>query len=304
MSELYDQVAALDKGIADRWKAQTGDNPKHELTADDINAIVSPLFKRKKQKGEYTITHQQAEAIVKLAQTTSFGKGGVDRLKYWVQLADGQDSLEMHAVASDAELAPIFSAVAMANSILFVSPGSRIGYGAHQYMVIAQLIRDRKILVYKADIGQLQNLTAIRGRYQTDSNKLYLYIDQGDPKFKPTVVHEATHAIQDWLDVPMRNHFSEADAWIAQMSVTDDRDFDDKFVDTAFAASRIVRDRKAILTNKDWQKAYDAAVKAYDAAHDDGWQMKTNTQAGESENAQYDKILDAIEAAANPCDEY
>jgi hypothetical protein len=106
------------------------------------------------------------------------------------------------------------------------------------------------------------------------------------------------------LDVPMRNHFSEADAWIAQMSVTDDRDFDDKFVDTAFAASRIVRDGKAILTNKDWQKAYDAAVKAYDAAHDDGWQMKTNTQAGESENAQYDKILDAIEAAANPCDEY
>jgi len=83
MSALYDQVAALDKGIADRWKARTRDNPGHKLTPGDIDAIVSPMLKKSDlQRGAARITEKQAEAIVALVRATNFDKGGVDRLHH------------------------------------------------------------------------------------------------------------------------------------------------------------------------------------------------------------------------------
>ena len=44
VSELYKTVFKLDPGIAGRWKQQTTDDPKHELTAADIVMIVGPLL--------------------------------------------------------------------------------------------------------------------------------------------------------------------------------------------------------------------------------------------------------------------
>ena len=49
------------------------------------------------------------------------------------------------------------------------------------------------------------------------SNLNYFMIYGMDPrKRRPTIVHEATHTIQDWEDVTSLAHHSEADAFIAQ----------------------------------------------------------------------------------------
>lgn len=55
------QIAALDKGVADRWKVRTHDNGQHKLTPADVDSIISPLLKTEK-KASAKITEKQAEA--------------------------------------------------------------------------------------------------------------------------------------------------------------------------------------------------------------------------------------------------
>lgn len=293
MSALYDQVAALDKGVADRWKAQTHDNPKHGLTADDVDAIISPLLKTK--KGTAKISKAQAEAIVTLLRGTTFAKGGLDRLRFWIQFAERSIALDLRGLFDD-ELTPIYHALAIGAHISFTSPGTKIAYAPHDYMATVQLIKQDKIMVFKAEMSDLTIFTQKDGEYRSNLNMLIIYSKIDSDAFTQTVVHESTHAIQDWRDVTTRRRFIEADGYIAG-STTVDEPFDGELQLAAFKASRFVNERKALSGNKDWQKAYENVVKAYDATHSDGDEIVRETETGETESTQYQSILDAIDKA-------
>ena len=114
------------------------------------------------------------------------------------------------------------------------------------------------------------------GEYRSDFNMLIIYRKLDSDAFTATVVHEATHAIRDWRDVRTRTHFNEADAYIAA-NTTLDEPFDGALQTAAFRASRFVIERKAQPGNKDWQKAYENVVKAYDATHSDGTNLTAKT---------------------------
>ena len=43
-SKFYDELAALDRGIAGRWKARSRGNPKYKLKPKDVEAILDPLL--------------------------------------------------------------------------------------------------------------------------------------------------------------------------------------------------------------------------------------------------------------------
>ncbi|MGA2648535.1 MAG: hypothetical protein ABSF15_27955 [Candidatus Sulfotelmatobacter sp.] len=293
MSALYDEVAALDKGVADRWKARTQDNPGHKLTPGDVDAIISPLLKTK--KGPPKITKTQAEAIVTFVRATDFAEGGLDRLRFWVRFAEDSIALDLRPLIADDELSPINNALAIASHISFTSPGTKITYAPHDYMAIAQLVKQRKIMVFQAEMSDLSMFTKNDGEYRSDFNMLIIYRKLDSDAFTATVVHEATHAIRDWRDVRTRTHFNEADAYIAA-NTTLDEPFDGALQTAAFRASRFVIERKAQPGNKDWQKAYENVVKAYDATHSDGTNLVSDTDIGESD--QYKAILDAIDKAA------
>jgi hypothetical protein len=61
MSKFYDELAALDRGIANRWKARSHDNPDFRLQPKDIEVILDPLMQPKGM-----IKETQVEAIEKL----------------------------------------------------------------------------------------------------------------------------------------------------------------------------------------------------------------------------------------------
>jgi hypothetical protein len=297
MSALYDQVAALDKGIADRWKLRTHDDPKHKLSPGDIDAIVSPLLKAEKKEGRPFITQKQAEAIVALVQVTNFSQGGLDRLRFWVQFAEASIALDLRPLVSSDELSPIYKALAVASNFSFSSPGTNIAYAPHHYMGIAELIKEVKITVFQAEISDLRVLTKEDGEYRSDFNMLIVYDKLNDSAFTQTIVHETTHAIQDWLDVKTQRRFAESDAYIAGAATQDKQMFAGQLSDASFKASRFVIDGKALPSNKGWLNAYDAVVKAYDAAHSDGRELLIETEKGETESDQYKVIVDAIDKA-------
>lgn len=299
MSALYDQVAALDKGIADRWKGRTRDNPGHKLTPGDIDAIMSPLLKKADlRRGTARITEKEAEAIVTLVRTTNFDKGGVDRLRYWVQLAQDSLALDLKALVTADELAPIHQALAIAANFSFSSPGTKVNYAPHHYIGISELIKQSKINVFQAQMSDLGVLTDDEGQYYSNFNILIVYDKLDNNAFKATVVHETTHSVQDWLDVRTQRRYSEADAYIAEAATMDKLTFRGDLMAAAFRASRFILDRKAVVSNKDWNDAYGKVVKAYDATHTDGGDLQTNKASGESEGAQYQVILDAIDKTA------
>ena len=300
LSALYDQVAALDKGIADRWKAQTHDNPHHKLTAADVNVIVSPLLKgmAAAKKDRVFITEKQAEAIVTLVQATDFAPGGLDRLRFWVQFAEDSIALDMKPLVTSDQLSPIHNVLAVGSKFSFTSPGTHIVYAPHHYLGISKLIKDNKISVFEVDISELWKLTKDSGLYMSDSNMFFVYEQLSNPAATSTIVHEATHAIQDWLDVVSQRRFAEADAYIAGSATMTEPMLEGDLAAAAFAASRLVITGKATPANKDWQKAYDQTVKAYDAGHSDGRELMNNATKGETESAQFKVIIDAIDQQA------
>jgi hypothetical protein len=206
--------------------------------------------------------------------------------------------LDLKPLVTADELAPVHQALAIAASFSFSSPGTRLNYAPHHYVGISDLIKKSKISVFQAQMSDLGVLTKDEGIYYSNSNILIVYDKLDNAAFTATVVHETTHAVQDWLDVRTQRRFSEADAYIAQAATMDKLLFSGDLSGAAFRASRFILDRKAVVSNKAWNDAYSKVVKAYDKTHTDGGDLQTNKASGESESAEYQLILDAVDKSA------
>ena len=80
------------------------------------------------------------------------------------------------------------------------------------YLGIAELVRNYQISVLKSQIGGLQKIINPNAAYRSSGDYLYIYYDANLTLQKTFVVHEATHAIQDWTDVNFLIHDEETDA--------------------------------------------------------------------------------------------
>src|SRR5262249_51469655 len=124
-----------------------------------------------------------------------------------------------------------------------------------------------------------------------------------DPRVRSrALVHEGTHIIQDWEDVTSLAHHNEADAFIAEgvsdlTLYPDSRDPDDGDVEkTALAAAKMVIDKTAIDSNKDWQKAYKNVVTAVGGRYKKYGQRVTKVEKdeGASERTKFNELLQQI----------
>ena len=271
-TSFFDDLKLLDPGVANRWKARSHGDPKFVLDGPDVDAIVQPMI-----HNLGTITQLQAAALAKLVVEVKFTAGGTAVLRVWLSFAqsDGRFIPAAEPLTNAADLKPIFNALGMGtvSFINFVSPGSGLTYAPSGYIAIQQLITRRAIIVLEVKISGLEQKAdlPIRAQYRSDINKLFVYQSLTPAEETVTVVHECTHAIQDWRNVRSLMKFTEADAFIAgAIADLSRRDgtvvFVGPIIDKAVEAARIVIKGPAVPSNKAWTDAYAAVVSAIEAS--------------------------------------
>ncbi|NOT85067.1 MAG: hypothetical protein HOP02_09910 [Methylococcaceae bacterium] len=283
MSDLYDVVVALDRGIADRWKVQTRDDTTHRLNARDIKKILFPLLKQNSD-----ISEKQIQAIVALGEVTNLTADGVAELRLFVGLAEASMKFDGQPLVTPEQLKPVYEALGMAvtSRIRFTSPGTGITYTAGDYAAIITLIEQQKIIVLKYEIGRLANISPKSAEYSSSFNILHIYANPSAKEATGTIVHEATHAIKDWKDVICLVKYAEADAFIAEAIVLDVLGVSiegDNLLQAALDAAKFVISQKADAKNKEWLSAYNNLVKliSQDEIYKKTAELRKNCRKGE-----------------------
>lgn len=302
MSKFYDKLAALDRGIADRWKARSGDNLKYKIKPKDVMAILDPL----KSKG--SISEKQVEAINKLMERDCTDEAlAVIQIfvKFGVQAGLFQQG--GNVLVTPDQLRPITNALGagMTGKIAFKSPGTNFSYVPGHYQAVQSLVSKSKIGVLEVRLHGLEILGHVDtlGEYQSNMNRLFIFAGRPPAETAMTIVHEVTHAIQDWQDISAKGKYIEADAYIAgavadiaqgekaTTALAGHRPFS-----TALAAARLVVAGKANAGGASWTQSYKAVVAEIEQL--DGYK-KTNEQMfpgpekgeGTGEKDQMDAIL-------------
>src|SRR5262245_23999543 len=159
MSKLFDDLTALDKKIADRWKIRTRDNDKHVLSVKDVDYILDDVIKSARTTD---ITEKQGSAIVMLANASIAANAeksapAIDRITYYVNIWEKAFRLNLKAFVRDDELRPIadFLRNGAVSKVIFKSPGTNISYTPFDYMAVGKLILKRDVTVFQSMTGGL-----------------------------------------------------------------------------------------------------------------------------------------------------
>ena len=306
MSKLFDDLAALDKKIADRWKIRTRDNDKHVLSAADVDFILADVIKSARTTD---ITEKQGSAIVMMYNASvaaNAAKSGAafDRIVYYVNIWEKAVCLNMQPIVAVEDLLPIadFLRHGVVSRVIFKSPGTNISYAPFDYIVVGQLILNRDVKVFMSKTGGLSALADVSGEYWHEENFFMIY--NMDPRARRlNIVHEGTHIIQDWQDVSSFAHHNEADAFIAQavaeLTLYPDAPETDDVSKTALAAAKMVIDKTAMDSNKAWQTAYKNVVTAVGHVYKKYGLRIDHVKKGEgaSERTKYKELLREIAMA-------
>jgi hypothetical protein len=305
-SPFYKELATLDRGIADRWASTTNDGKVVKVTAKMVDDIFLPVLKSGK------ITENQAKAIIHLAASGTLDNSAMLELVAVVRVADDHGELEEGAsmvLAKDDDLKDVYRAIVQGTgNINFISPKSNIQYIPSYYLTIKWLIEYKQIHVYRVKDAGLRRFARLNlGVYRSDSNRLFLYDNLTPAEQSEVTVHEATHAIQDWLDLKVKTKFAEADAFICGAVADRTLGFKPTIITSgaidpaaeAALAAQFVVDKKAVSSNKAWLSAYDRVVKAiekhpaYAKAKDKELQTVEKGE-GDSEKKRFKAVLDAL----------
>ena len=298
MGEIFDRAAALDRSIAERWKTRTREDTRRPLTSGDLDFIVGPSFSPARR-----ITEAEGKAMVTIFQECTFAAGAFDRLVFYVERGRNADNLNMVTLTTDEELAHVYAALGhdVVGKILFKSPGTRLTYAPFDYIGVRDLIAQRHVTVRMSKLGGLARAAKAAGTYMSTRNHLNLYDEDVEPTVRLlNVVHECTHAVQDWKDMRATIRAREADAFIAA-AVAEHAlrgelhliDLDEE--DTTIArAAHFIRKGNADENNRAWLDAYEAVAKIMDKYYAYST-MQTNWA---SEGGREKTIFDAILSSA------
>jgi hypothetical protein len=305
MSDLFNTVFALDPGVADRWKKRTKDDPNQKLTAADIDAIVGPLLSNKNK-----ISEGQGNAIVELMQSPRFTKQAFDRLKKYYAEArkDVRSHFDVQILKGDA-LKPVYAALGHATigKIMFKSPGTNISYSPGDYRAVADVIRDELIDVYEIRIGELMRMDNEVAFFVSGAENLFVYKRRTPREMALSIVHEATHVIQEKRSSGDLIQFLEADAFLAQAITLLTFNSGNPLhlgpiVDAAqIAASWVYWQHQMTDKNqKHWQDNYQDIVTAVAEVYPDATQRDNGLRSSAANNkyfndyAKLDGVLEAI----------
>ena len=295
MGELFTVVARHDQRLAERWKARTGENIHRELQPEDIEFIIGPIF-----QGKLEITQQQGQAIIALLEPLRVSVPAVKRLRALVDGAESLNRWRLEPLVTDDELRPVYTALGqgVVSKIRFKSPGTGVTYAPFDYLAIANLMKEKKIAVYESKVGGLTLFASSRGYYTSTKNQLVFHEFRNPDKRTALIVHEVTHAIQDWRDIRSRRRFTEADAFIAEAVVTrtqrGNSPQSDQNTATVEAAAEKVMNGLVNERSEDWNDAYTAVVKLMAQFYDDD-EVKEDAKEKIKERDIYARVVSAAE---------
>jgi len=213
--DLYDDLCDLDVGMAAAYKRAVGRSFNGTINETEALTIFRQATDGKK------ITSDEAEALVLILQSGRFDTGAKAVLKKEIkkkkQLLYNKDA--RHELTGN-QLNDIKAALSPAavKDINFKSLKTPITYLSTHYSVIWKLIMKDEIDVYEIDARGLNRVAGLGGaNYRSSQNELNVYKTTRSASWQALVIHEATHAIQDWLDLrDSEVRFIEADAYTAQ----------------------------------------------------------------------------------------
>jgi hypothetical protein len=305
MSDLLDNLKLLDRKLADRWNTRTHDNVRHILTPTDVDYILAELIKSARTTD---ITADQGSAIIKMYNASvaaNSRKSGpaFDRIVHYVNIWEKAFRLNLQPILDEGQLQQIADLLGngAVSRITFKSPGTNISYAPFDYIAVGQLIVNRDVKVFMSHTGGLSTLADDVATYISNLNYFMIY-GMEPRKRRLTIVHEATHVIQDWEDIASLTHHSEADAFIAESVAElslfpDSRDPDDSDLEKkALAAAQMVIDKTAIDSSNDWQTAYRSVVTAVGRRYKKYGQRTIEVENGEgtSERTKFAELVQQI----------
>jgi hypothetical protein len=218
-AKIYEYLEAFDKDLAATFEKLTKGDPTKKLGKADAQQLMDVLLKDGK------ITADEGVAMDKLIYDAKFDDDALGlmalKLQEAIKLHDAFLNAAIKIPPNSTMIDPLVNMLGIANTgkIEFTSPGSKLAYNTNQYLTIKSMVYDGDIPLYQAAVGSFRNNPLINfklgGTYTSDTNKLIYYDAYDQIENAITLVHETTHAIQDWLDVTSTVRFFEADAYIA-----------------------------------------------------------------------------------------
>ena len=264
-----------------------------------------------------SISEQQAKAIVTLLAKTKFTNDAMLDLVGYIQIADTRGLFLKGAATpliTPTQLESFNNAIGFGNvaKISFVSPKTGLIYVPLKYLAIKEFVANADIHVFEISISTLNTIGSLKvGVYASDKNRLVLYNGVSHNKRTRAIVHEVTHAIQDWSDVVTIHKYAEADAYIAGGVVDHilgaEPDKTDILFWTAYKAAQLVMDGKARSINDKWKSAYNLVVQAVEKSPDyktiakAQWSM---AETGGEEKKRMDLILATLVQKAKQAQEF
>ena len=267
-NQLYKKLAALDRGIASAYLTVTKGKPDAIINQRGAAQLFGQVRDGRK------ITTQEAEALVLLLENVSFTDEALEFLQDMVSSDTGTKALIRGAgrvLTTDDELDEFFQAMDLTAQISFFSPGSWHTYRPIQFQVIKRLVKRGDLEVVKVEDRRLYSyLGDYAALYDQVKNRFLFFELDGQKRFitkdLDTLVHEAAHAIQDWLGVSTVSRYIEADAYIAGAVALRVQRRTEKAKSgphkAAFDAAPFVLNGAATDTNLAWEKAYFKVVSA------------------------------------------
>jgi hypothetical protein len=260
MSELLDKLKALDDPIAKKYVALTKDDPKVQIDPKGANEILKVTRKDKK------ITDKELDAIILLIQmdvfTTDAKKVVEQGIITELTKVTLKDPEAKGRLLNADEVNQVFSALSMAAAnVNFVSNGTFISFDAAKYEAIKVLIKQNDIMLVAANYPKRP--AGLKGEYHAASNIMFIFEggSGGATIDAPNIVHELTHAIQDFSDIYYYTKNVETDAYIAETvcervmnkPIEENEKIFGRAVDIAMK-------NKANLSNDNWMKTYRKAA--------------------------------------------
>lgn len=296
-NKIYDDVAKFDATLANIYERVSGGVPTRKIGPDGAKQIVGGLVVNK------FITASRLDAFDVIMNNASFSVDG------WVTLSTMVNSAVMNDDALTSGLSPSSDkddsvVIAMGSlgwnytqNIRFISPGTNLFYSPNHYTAIRTLCEQGDIKFFVVPMhstalthDEIFDLL-LDGFYKSTSNQLVILEKIGDKIefIRATAVHEATHAIQDWMDIDSTVLNTETDAFIAGACVlkalnVKAEDINHAIYKVAFtkAADLVISGKAKNAADKPWRDAYAAVSKA--VASSKGYKSLLNNKSPAADN--------------------
>lgn len=291
---LFENLRVKSPEIAEVYRGLMSDK-----TQIDPDGVVS-LFNQALADPKQIITEQEAEALSMIVNARILSDSAKQRLRQILFSQDGVFGFGRGGklLESDTDLDLVFRALGLATlHVNFQSPRTGLPYNANAYEAIKRLVKSKKIHIVALQDHDLYWDAGMVAQYNSIINVLLLTSHAKEV----SIVHEMTHAIQDWNDIKgIKTNYVEADAYIAEGVVfrkqggrlRSDHPF------TPAVNFVVDRNKDAQYNNREWSDIYDQAAAAYEPLRIANFQPAlsdmTLGEARTGEKKQLMKLIDDI----------